>query len=139
MTPNQRIINLPLTYAPKIQGVIDGSIYQTIRAGNGVHVGDRIRFHGWAGIPYRSGWSFRTKYFKVDNVINCRINFQGIWIGQKLIKWFEGEADVIAALDGIVPPTGEALWQVLQKYRRGRRTPLMREGGEYQIIRWVPE
>jgi len=41
--------NLPLTYEPKIPGVIDGTIQQTIRVGRKFRVGDLVSFHGWEG------------------------------------------------------------------------------------------
>ena len=59
----------PLTYAPKIPGVLDGTIRQAIRVGQKLAAGDRILFHGWAGTPYRSKWSFRTPYFTLIAVI----------------------------------------------------------------------
>lgn len=59
---------LPLTYEPKIPGVISGKITQTIRPFNSTKqkkVGDLIMFHGWTGKPRRSKWSFRTPYWKI--------------------------------------------------------------------------
>ena len=68
----------PLTYAPKIPGVLDGTIRQTIRVGQKLAAGDRILFHGWAGTPYRSKWSFRTPYFTLIAVIPIRIRPDGL-------------------------------------------------------------
>jgi len=41
--------NLPLTYGPKIAGVLDGTIRQTIRVGRKFSPGDLVSFHGWSG------------------------------------------------------------------------------------------
>jgi hypothetical protein len=70
--------NLPLTYEPKIPGVIDGTIRQTIRVGRKFRVGDLVSFHGWEGRPYRSKWSFRTPYFTLTMARAIRIVPGGI-------------------------------------------------------------
>lgn len=128
-------IFLPLTYAPKIQGVIDGSIRQTIRGGWKRCAGDMIAFHGWEGKPYRSKWSFRTEYHELIDVIDIYILRDSVLFmaetgnpaGDINIVYWE-EMNTIAALDGIDPPTGEALQQVLDSMGLC--------GGPAQILRW---
>ncbi len=59
------------TYEPKIKGVLEEVIKGTIRALGQipVEVGDSILFHGWAGRPYFSDWTWRirVKVSKVEN------------------------------------------------------------------------
>jgi hypothetical protein len=114
---------LPLTYEPKIAGVIDGTIRQTIRKGWKYKVGDEIAFHGWEGKPYRSKWSFMTGYYTLTQVVNCVIKEWGM-VCLSLDYW---HPDEIARLDGIDPPTGEALRDVLMS---------MGCIGQAQILRW---
>ena len=107
--------NIPLTYAPKIPGVIDGTIRQTIRVGTKFRVGDLVSFHGWSGKPYRSPWSFRTDYF-VLTAARCILILPGgiVWPGAMHDEYYAWRAlDDLAARDGIEPPTGEALRDVL--------------------------
>jgi hypothetical protein len=115
---------LPLTYEPKIDGVINGTIRQTIRKGWKYKVGDQIAFHGWEGAPYRSKWSFRTGYFTLKEVIDIVVEDSGII---KIATGHEWVLDRIARLDGIDPPTGEALRDVLLS---------MGCTGKVQILRW---
>lgn len=131
-----RAWNLPLTYPPKIPGVCDGTIGQTLRPGMKYIVGDRISFHGWEGKPYRSKWSFRTPYFTLTEVIPTYLFLDGIALPNldftRLFEWSHPEIDKIARLDGIDPPTGEALRDLLNTMYK-----LSAEGGiPFQIIRW---
>ncbi len=121
--------NLSLTYLPKILGVCDGSIRQTIRIGRRFQVGDLISFHGWEGVPYRSKWSFRTPYIPLVAVIPIQIYPGGIEMDDKYLPW--ASLDDLARLDGIDPPTGETLRDVLVT------TCKIREGGiDAQVLRW---
>lgn len=127
--------NLPLTYAPKIAGVQDGTIRQTIRTGRKFAVGDLVSFHGWSGRPYFSKWSFRTPYFPLVEVLDIFIEPGGLRReGQSVVKWTEPIMDSIARMDGIVPPTGAALAAVLT----GLNKIPDGQGVEAQIIRWAP-
>ena len=125
--------NIPLTYAPKIPGVCDGTIRQTIRVGTKFHVGDLVSFHGWEGRPYRSKWSFRTPYFALTTARAIRIVPGGIVVpGLRREEYCAWSAlDDLAARDGIEPPTGEALRDVLLGMHR-----IPNEGVEAQILRW---
>ena len=38
--------NVPLAYNPKIRGVVDGTVRQTIRIGHKYAVGDLVSFYG---------------------------------------------------------------------------------------------
>jgi hypothetical protein len=125
---------LPLTYAPKIPGVIGGTLRQTIRPGGKYRVGDWVAFHGWEGLPYRSRWSFRTGYFllyEVKDIIISRKGIRHVRDGRPgpLRSWHG--YDELAARDGIQPPTGEALRDVLLAMHK------IPEGGlPTQVIRW---
>lgn len=123
---------LPLTYGPKIAGVLDGTIRQTIRKGCRYWEGDEIAFHGWSGKPYRSPWSFRTGYYPLKEVYEIDIRPDGILIHSMIEKYVVvvypwEQLDEIAGLDGIDPPTGEALRDVLLG---------MGCTGSAQILRW---
>lgn len=123
---------LPLTYEPKIAGVLDGTIRQTIRKGCRYWEGDEIAFHGWSGKPYRSPWSFRTGYYPLKEVYEIDIRPDGILIHSMIEKYVVvvypwEQLDEIAELDGIDPPTGEALRDVLLS---------MGCTGKAQILRW---
>jgi len=121
----------PLTYAPKIPGVLEGTIRQTIRVGQRLAAGDRILFHGWAGTPYRSKWSFRTPYFTLIAVIPIRIRPDGLLFESsgEFRPW--ADLDEIAILDGIAPPTGEGLRDVLLGMHA-----VPESGVAGQILRW---
>ena len=121
--------NIPLTYEPKIAGVRDGTIRQTIRAGAKYRIGDLVSFHGWSGRPYRSPWSFRTPYCSLIQVIPITIYPSGIEAPGEVRRW--DLLDEIARLDGIEPPTGEALCRVLSGMHK-----IPDEGVEAQILRW---
>lgn len=123
--------NLSLTYAPKIEGVCDGSITQTMRVGRKYNVGDVIAFHGWSGRPYRSQWSWRTPYFPVVSVATIWMYPSGIRFGSspRIVEW--GELDWLAKRDGIAPPTGLALRDVLFGMN-----PMKGPAVGAQIIRW---
>jgi hypothetical protein len=125
--------NLPLTYEPKIQPVIDGTIRQTIRTGRKFSVGDLVRFYKWTGRPYRSPRITITEYQQIIICLDIIINHEGIrdvtWEQGFVVLW--NGCDGCAALDGIVPPTGEALKKVLAE-----KNIIPAVGVEAQIIRW---
>jgi hypothetical protein len=128
--------NIPLTYEPKIQPVINGTIRQTIRTGTKFSVGDLIRFYTWQGKPYRSKRTTITEYVPLTEVIPCEIYEPGMWIdpiscGKPSGKYWWTDLDWLAALDGIVPATGKELANVLSGKNR---IPI--GGIEAQIIRW---
>ena len=125
-----RKFNLPLTYKPKIPGVIEGSIRQTIRPGRKFSPADLVAFHGWEGIPYRSKWSFRTPYTSLIEVLDIEIETRGILLPSGRARW--AELDTLARLDGIDPPTGEGLKNVLF----GMHPIHIGEKLEGQVIRW---
>lgn len=121
---------LPLTYEPKIEGVINGTIRQTIRKGWKYKVGDQIAFHGWEGKPYRSKWSFRTGYYELTQVIDCTIYPHGFRVTH-FHHWTDWDVDAIARWDGIDPPTGVELGRVLNELNK------IPQAGIYaQILRW---
>jgi hypothetical protein len=132
--PRPRKFNLPLSYIPKIPGVRDGTIRQTIRRGTRYKVGDRIRFHGWEGKPYRSGWVYLTDYMTLNEVYNIHV-FSSKYVTDigYPVYWTSMMADELARLDGIVPPTGVALGNLIAEMHG-----IFPEGMPMQILRWLP-
>jgi len=127
--------NLPLTYDQKIRGVVDGTVRQTIRIGHKYAVGDLVSFYGWEGVPYRSKWSFRTPYFELSEVIPIVLYPDGIEIDGEITPW--AQLDDLARLDGIDPPTGEALAGVLGEVVKTMHGIPPGDGGiDAQILRW---
>ncbi len=152
MTTKPRKWNIPLTYKPKIEAVVAGTCMQTIRSCTvskskkhpGLIIrkneGDLIRFYRWTGRPYWSKPEPITKYMTIREVINVKIYPDGF---SGLIEWRDnGEwiltpwehLEYLADKDGIIPPTGEALRDVLIS-KNGK---IPKEGIEAQIIRWLP-
>ncbi len=120
-----------LTYAPKIPKVLKRQCFQTIRRRGKkiIWPGDLILFHGWEGIPYRSPWSWRV-LVKVRAVKSMWVFEEGIRYNQQyLIPWTK--LDKLAQDDGIEPPTGVALKEVLKSLN-----PQKWEG-LYDIIKWL--
>lgn len=124
---------LPLTYEPKIQGVLNGSIFQSIRIDTILEIGDSIAFHGWEGTPYKSPWSFRTPYCEINWAEPIRIHEDSIYYPWEKLKIPAGgpELKYLAALDGIEPATGEELLRILHAFH-GSGTL------KGKIIRWNP-
>ena len=126
--------NIQLTYAPKIAGVLAGTIRQTIRAGRKFRSGDLVSFHGWEGTPYRSKWSFRTPYFSLTMARAIRIAPEGIAVPPRPLheEYYAWRAlDDLARRDGIEPPTGEALRDVLAGMHK-----IPDDCIEAQVLRW---
>ena len=146
---------LPLTYEPKIEPVRKGECRQTIREctiskskqhpGKIIRkeVGDLIRFFGWTGRPYWSKQIVLTEYEPLVTVINILITQDGItrfWhIGMKTARSYPNgcfmsweKCGCLAARDYIIPPTGDALRDVLIS----KNGEIPSEGIEAQILRW---
>jgi hypothetical protein len=140
--------NLPLTYEPKIQPVIDGECTQTIRAitiskskkhpGKLIkkEVGDLVRFYRWTGRPYWSSPLYITEYMPLIEVLdltvfNGGIEFPSSLGGRDFAMW--NDLDKLAERDGIVPPKGFVLRNVLLSKNK---IPL--NGLVCQILRWTP-
>jgi len=121
---------LPLTYKPKIPGVLDGTITQSIRLTD-LKVGDYIAFHGWSGKPYHSPWSFRTPFMSVRHAEPITIRKDTIYFPNEKVAVKACDLNYLAALDGIEPATGEELIRVLHA---------MHGGGTLhgKILRWDP-
>ncbi len=130
---------LPLTYKPKIPGVLAGEINQSIRVDHeetkrDLQVGDHVAFHGWSGRPYHSPWSFRTPFCKVIEAHPISVRKDSIYFSEEklILKSDDPVLDKLAALDGIEPPTGRELIRVLH---------LMHGFGTLKgkVLRWDPE
>lgn len=130
--------NIPITYEPKIEPVRKGLCTQTIRTGRKFAVGDIIRFYRWTGKPYRSKRETITEYMPLEYVFEIDIRKDGIvtynfdGYADAIFEWETKDAARLAQLDGIVPPTGEALRDVLVS-KNGK---IPESGVEAQIIRW---
>lgn len=127
---------MAITYKPKIEPVRNGKCTQTIRMTDKFKVDDQILLHGWNGLPYHSKWSWR-KRITISEVINVQIDFdfgiKAFYPNNVYFSWFgwdDPEADKLAALDFIDPPTGIELRNVLTKLNKAKA------GTIYQIIRW---
>ena len=137
--------NTSITYLPKVEPVRSGKCRQTIRKigrAGPKKEGDLISFHGWQGVPYRSPWSWRTPYAPIivaepiiihSDVVEWPKTYD-VRTGTAKWPWKSEVLNNVAALDGIVPPTGEALRDVLVS-KNGK---IPAEGIEAQIIRWSP-
>jgi hypothetical protein len=125
--------NLPLTYAPKIRPVIDGTCRQTIRTGRKFCVGDLVRFYTWAGRPYHSKRMTVTEYIKIHTADPIQLFPYGVYWPYPPANclWEDDYLNEIASKDGIVPPTGEALRDVLMSKNKIPAT-----GIDAQIVRW---
>lgn len=124
---------LPLTYAPKIAAVQDGTCTQSIRIDTPLTVGDFVAFHGWEGRPYHSAWSFRTPYFLITlaKPINVHADYAYLPEEKKKLLADDPLLDRLAAKDGIDPPTGKELLQVLH----AMHGPGILRG---KVLRWKP-
>ena len=120
---------MSFTYEPKVQAVLSGKCRQTIRKkrdNREILPGDFILFHGWEGYPYRSKWSWRMKV-KVKRVgiayleecclqpIGGQFSFVIFRMNVKSHPWNSEFATKLAERDGIVPPNGRELKEVLKK------------------------
>jgi hypothetical protein len=135
----QRKRCIPLTYAPKIPGVIAGDIRQTIRIDADYQIGDLISFHGWEGKPYRSHWSFRTPYFPVRLAEPIKILPQGImWPIDMGIVW-EWDSQLIndlALQDGVYKYLNQSPGVCLKTVLQSFHGQIPEKGFEAIIIRW---
>ena len=137
---------LSMTYQPKIEGVRNGTIRQTIRLYNEKRpfkVGDKLLIHGWAGKPYRSKWSWRmeaTVNFcpEINMIADKDVVRVPVWshairdFAWVPVFWDQDYANELARLDGISPPCGPELKRVLETYH-GKFTD---EPVQMQVIRW---
>lgn len=130
---------LSMTYGPKIEGVRNGTIRQTIRKYNPKRpfkIGDKLLIHGWSGKPYRSPWNWRmeaeVKELPSFEARNIGVNDTAPIAQMRFYAWDTPVMDRIAGYDGISPPTGLALKEVLEKFH-GKFTD---EPIEFQVVRW---
>jgi hypothetical protein len=125
-----RTFTYGLTYKEKISTLESGECRQTIRlhnpnANQQKRPGDRFVLHTWAGMPYRTKWDWRAEY-AITDVPQIIVTKEGVWqlpgspvvpstgedcLHMRLLT--KAELDLLAKLDGIVPPTGEELIAVL--------------------------
>ena len=131
---------MAITYEPKVFPLRYGGCRQTIRriGKKNISRGDVITFHGWQGRPYRSKWSWQ-KEVVVKEVHWCIIHEEGIatrpfnerFISGPVCHWEDNYCTQLAMHDFIVPPTGEALRDVLFSLNGAPKMP-----EKYIIIRW---
>ena len=126
---------LPLTYEPKIPDVISGKCTQTIRPMSNKKEkskGDFVMFHGWAGKPYRSKWSFRTPYWELTEVItvDIREHAMGYYEGNTLMGINTEIINSVAMADGFIDY--EHMYnQFVKMY--GKR---FLENNKFQVLQW---
>lgn len=131
---------IAITYSPKINPVQQRECKQTIRAGRRFLPGDLVAFHGWAGVPRHSKWSWRTPYWQVKEAINIIVHEYGIqfegqptgssgWVLGKTLPW--ESLEWLAEMDSIEPAEGGELGKVLWSMRNKKKGSF-----EAQIIRW---
>lgn len=136
---------LPLTYKAKIEPVRTYKCRQTIRIQKKIkwEVGDYIAFYDWSSVPYRSPWSWRTPYMRVNTVLPLKVREDGfellvedgIW-EVDLYIWESAYGNVLAHRDGIDPPTGFELGRLLitmHNLFKEREPPSFYR---FQVIRW---
>ena len=94
---------IAFTYAPKIEGVRNGTICQTIRPTRKrrIWVGDTLLLHGWEGKPYRSKWSWRMEV-TCSEVIDITMDwYYGIFTHGGWFNWESMHVRTLAVIDGI--------------------------------------
>lgn len=132
--------NIPLTYKPKIQPVIGGTVRQTIRLGRKFSVGDLIRFYTWQGKPYRSKRTTITEYMPITKVLPLKLFTKGFYydiIEDRQIAWWGSiYGQALAELDGIIPTGNNHAGVELFKILTEKNGPIPVEGIEAQAIRW---
>jgi len=147
---------MSMTYGPKIEGVRNGTIRQTIRKYNPKRpfkLGDKLLIHGWSGKPYGSPWSWRMEsvvteldHLWVDNMVwvlkdHYDLTHEGYASSMHVWDRPHPHIEKIAKDDGIVPPTPMELLKVLEDFHgKFPRSGLLIYGdppmAEFQVIRW---
>ena len=110
---------IPMSYAPKLDAVFDGTCTQTIRRGLKYAVGERRWIYEWSGKPYRSKWG-RRMLVEITDVQRVELNELTLDFttdtGATVFTcgWAQEDARRLAADDHIDPPTGLGLRDVLK-------------------------
>ncbi len=127
---------LPMSYQPKIQAVRDDTCTQTIRPWKDIRPGDYVWLFEKEGHKYYGKWVWKKKRV-VTEVFTFRL------LGPNHMGWMvipSGKPEVedtvypmneFALRDGIDPPTGEALVDVLFGFYGGKIWDM-----EFVAIRW---
>jgi hypothetical protein len=132
--------NIAITYPPKIEPVWCGVIRQTIRpysAAKPKRVGDIANLFAWTGRPYRSPWAWHKREVIIA-VLEVRVShdcFTLYWPGSRSATdydWHSSYVERLAQMDGIVPPTGPVLHDVLLAFH----PKIGSKGLHMQVIRW---
>jgi hypothetical protein len=139
---------LSMTYGPKIEGVRNGTIRQTIRRFNPkrpFEIGDKLLIHGWSGKPYRSLWNWRMEAvvkeldrLEVDDDAwtlsdHQDLTHEGFCTACHIWEQEHPRMVDIALADGIYPPTSRQLRAVLESFHGPFPEDDMME---FQVIRW---
>lgn len=130
------------TYKEKIPDVRRGICCQTIRPLGKIPVEpwDKILFHGWEGVPYRSKWSWRL--LVIVNDVHSTMLFQdGLAMDNKFFPWYQ--LDNLARQDGIKPmddmSEGESMGWLFNVFYPDLPAHWEAVGQKFQIIRWDPK
>lgn len=138
---------MAVTYGPKVEGVRNGKIRQTIRMSHKFKEGDNLLLHGWAGKPYRSPWSWRIKavitsvndiiltedYVQYGILTRTELQDGQIIEGENWVsaRWCEPIVDLLAKDDGV--ESGPELKKVLKSLNGIAKL----NGQKFTIIRWM--
>lgn len=126
--------SMPMTCKDKLDRVFSGEIRQTIRWGEKYQKGDTLTIFEWTGKPYRSKWGRRIEVLvKSIELIEIRNSGIGIIGAYAEVPWSDCYADHLAKNDGLEPPTGQHLKEVLFALHPTRHFQI---GEIFQVVRW---
>ena len=133
---------MPMSQPDKIEDVFSGVCRQSTRhvpkyeetKELKYQVGDRLLIFEWLGKPYFSKWGRRIKE-TVSFVGTMLVCEDGVTIhdGYKPLPWDDGYLDGLAEKDGLKPPTGVRLKEVL--FALHPECDFER-GEVFQVVRW---
>lgn len=130
--------SMPMTCKDKLERVFSGEIRQTIRRGERYQVGDTLTIFEWTGIPYRSKWGRRIEG-TVNFVGTMSVYKEGVTLHDTIhggiapISWDNCYLDGISEKDGLNPPTGIRLKEVLFSLHPECD---FEKGEMFQVVRW---
>jgi hypothetical protein len=140
-----------MTCKDKLERVFSGEIRQTIRRGERYQVGDTLTIFEWTGTPYRSKWGRRIEETVVEVfpviVGNCGLGLPHSEESEEPMgwlriftmvpwdadPWYARALEELAMHDGLTPPTGVHLKEVLfAMYPECD----FEKGEIFQVVRW---
>jgi len=130
--------SMPMTCKDKLDRVFSGEIRQTIRRGERYQVGDTLTIFEWTGKPYRSKWGRRieskVRFVRPITIFDQGVEFSNWWCGQiERCGWNDKDLRELAKRDGVEPPTGVRLKEVLCAMHPDLD---LKKGEVFQVVRW---